>query len=209
MAFTGRVRPTRGFLLEIKRRLSFIREGYELLKMKRDELAEELQMVIPELERRRTSVEKKAKEALNALRNAYVFLGRAEVTSQAASVEKTFKIEILPKSVMGVLIPYIKNVTKPEVKGKFGPIIRTVAMKFYEFMEEFIKVVEMEARIERLADGLKKTNIQVNSLEKVVIPTLEQMIHKIEGYLEEDMLEEFTRTKLIRDLLVAKRAGAK
>ena len=64
MAFTGRVRPTRGFLLEIKRRLSFIREGYELLKMKRDELAKELQMVIPELERRRTSVEKKAKEAL-------------------------------------------------------------------------------------------------------------------------------------------------
>jgi len=209
MAFTGRVRPTRGFLLEAKKRLSFIREGYELLKMKRDELAKELQMAIPELEKRRATVEKKAKEALDALRNAYVFLGRAEVISQAASVEKTFKIEILPKSVMGVLIPYIKSVTKPEVKGKFGPIMRAVVMKFYEFMEEFIKIVEIEARVERLADGLKKTNIQVNSLEKIVIPTLEQLIHKIEGYLEEDMLEEFTRTKLVRNLLVTRRAGVK
>ena len=206
MSFTERVKPTLGFLLESKRRLSFLKEGYELLKMKMGELAKEIQIAIPELERKRKIVEGEAKEALDAARDAYIFMGRAEMISQAASTEKTFSIEILPRSVMGVVTPYIRSVNKPEIKGKFGPVVRSVAKKFYEFIDEFVRVVELEPRIERLADGLGKTNIQVNSLEKIIIPKLEQINRRIEEYLEENMLEEFTRTKLIRNLLLARRA---
>jgi len=36
------VKPTRGFLLQLKRRVGFIEEGYKLLELKRDELANEL-----------------------------------------------------------------------------------------------------------------------------------------------------------------------
>lgn len=201
-----RVRPTKGALLQLKRRLAFIEEGYELLKMKRDELAKEIRVAISQLEEVRRPIEAKAEEAYQALRNAYVFLGGEEVRSQAASIERELEVEILPSSVMGVLVPRLKRVGKPEVRGKVGPIVRVAAQRLHALIDDLVRLAEVEGKIERLADDLEKTNRKVNSLEKVIIPDLKRAVRLIEGWLEEDLLEEFARTKIVRNLLVARRA---
>ena len=53
------IKPTRGFLLDLKKRVKFIEEGYKLLEMKRDELARELRSNLDLLRVKRSELEKK------------------------------------------------------------------------------------------------------------------------------------------------------
>ncbi|RLI38838.1 V-type ATP synthase subunit D, partial [Candidatus Bathyarchaeota archaeon] len=52
-----------------------------------------------------------------------------------------------------------------------------------------------------LAEDLRRTNIRVNALEKVVIPSYEETIKRIQDILDDEMLEEIIRLKLIKELL--------
>jgi len=200
------VKPTRGFLLQLKKRVSFIEEGYRLLELKRDELANELRANLEELSAKKRRFEEKIEAAFKNLSLAYALLGSKEMVSQAEAVEKNFEIEVLPKSVMGILVPYLKIVNKPSINNKLGPIARFAAKQFSDLIEEFLKVAELEARIERIADDLEKTNRKVNALEKIVIPQYRFIIKQIEDRLDEDMLEEFIRTKFVRAVIAKRRA---
>jgi V/A-type H+-transporting ATPase subunit D len=198
-------RPTRGFLLELKRRVGFIEEGYRLLEMKRDELAKELRADLEELSSRRMGFEEKVEEALKTVAAMYATLGYREASSWR-NPEKGLELEVLPKSVMGIPVPYVKVLHIPEVKDKFNPIVRAAAQKVHSILGDLISVAELEARIERVAEDLEKTNRQVNALEKIIIPGYKRTIKYIEDVLEEAMLEEFTRTKFVKALLSRRKA---
>ncbi|MEM2122544.1 MAG: V-type ATP synthase subunit D [Candidatus Bathyarchaeia archaeon] len=196
----ARAKPTRGFLLQLKRRVGFIEEGYKLLEMKRDELAKELRSDLEELSSRRIGFEEKVEEALDAVARMYASLGSLEASSWT-NPEKKLELEVLPKSVMGIPVPYVKVLHMPEVTNRFSPVVRAAAQRIYGILSDLISVAELEARIERVAEDLEKTNRQVNALEKIVIPSYRRTIKYIEDMLEEAMLEEFTRTKFVKALL--------
>lgn len=202
----GRVRPTRGFLIELRRRIDFVERGCELLKMKRDHLSSELRESLDELTVRRMALEDKVREALQGLAVAYMWFGSKDIESQVHTIEKTLSLETLPKSVMGVPIPFVKiQSAPPPVKGKFKMTLGKVATKFQELFEDLIKAAELEARVERIALELGKTSRKVNALEKIVIPGYKQAAKYIEDQLEEGELEEFVRTKLIREVITRRR----
>lgn len=208
IALGAGVKPTRGFLLQLKKRVSFIEEGYRLLELKRDELANELRANLEELSAKKREFEEKVEAALKNLSVAYALLGYKELASQSEAIEKNFEVEVLPKSVMGILVPYLKIVNKPSIVNKFDSIARFAAKQFNELIEELLKVAELEARIERIADDLEKTNRKVNALEKIVIPQYRLIIKQIEDRLDEDMLEEFIRTKFVRAIIAERKAYA-
>ena len=115
-------------------------------------------------------------------------------------------IDVMPISVMGILVPFLKITDKPSFKNKYGPIIRSAAHDFENLLENLLKVTELEMRIERVAEDLEKTNRKVNALEKIVIPDYNKVIKYIEDRIDEDMLEEIIRTKLIRTLIIKRRS---
>ncbi|MCW3976225.1 MAG: V-type ATP synthase subunit D [Candidatus Bathyarchaeota archaeon] len=199
------VKPTRGFLLELKKRVKFIEEGHRLLEMKRDELGRELRSSLDTLGTQRSELEKRFEKALENLLRAYASLGSGEIESNKASTEKKVSIEVLPKSVMGILVPFLKIVERPILKNKFGVITRSTAHEFEDLLEDLLKITELESRIEMIADDLEKTNRKVNALEKIVIPDYNQVIKFIEDRIDEDMLEEIIRTKLVRELIHRRR----
>jgi vacuolar-type H+-ATPase subunit D/Vma8 len=49
------------------------------------------------------------------------------------------------------------------------------------------------------------TNRKVNALEQIVIPSIANTIRYIEGRLYEEMLEEFIRTKHVREAIRRRR----
>lgn len=206
MALGARVKPTKGFLLQLKKRVGFIEEGYRLLELKRDELANELRASLGELAAKKKRLEERVEGALRNLGRAYASLGSKEMRSQTGAVEKNLEIDVLPKSVMGIPVPYLKVLSEPSLVNKFGPIARSVAREFQELMRELMEVAELESRIERIADDLEKTNRKVNALEKIVIPEYKRIIKQIEDRLDEDMLEEFIRTKFVRSIISGRRA---
>ena len=200
------VKPTRGFLLDLKKRVTFVEEGYKLLEMKRDELARELRSSLDLLGLKRKELEKKFEEAFQKLLIVYSIVGSGEIESHRTSAGKLLSLEVMPKSVMGILVPFLKIIDKPTSKNKFSAVIRSAAYEFEMLLEDLLKVTELESRIERIAEDLERTNRKVNALEKIVIPDYRKVIRYIEDRIDEDMLEEIIRTKLIRSLIIKRRS---
>jgi V/A-type H+-transporting ATPase subunit D len=199
------VRPTKGYLMDMKRRIGFIERGCEFLKLKRDHLAKELTASIDILKGRRSLLLNNLKEAYDALTAAYISLGPTEVESQASSVKSALKLEVLPMSVMGVRYPYVKILSKPQVTAELDITLAHASGKVYEILEAIIQLAEFEARAERIADELGKTNRKVNALENTVIPSYKHVIKFIESKLEEESLEELVRMKRIGGALASRR----
>jgi V/A-type H+-transporting ATPase subunit D len=191
--------------MEMKRRIGFIERGTEFLKLKRDHLAKELTASIEVLKGRRRLLLENLRMAYRAVTAAYISLGPTEVRSQASSIKSRLELEVLPRSVMGVRYPFIKIEKEPQIAGELDITLSEAAEKVLAILEEIIQLAEFEARAERIADELGKTNRKVNALENTIIPGYKQVIKFIEDKLDEESLEELVRMKLIGGALARRR----
>ncbi|TEU11262.1 V-type ATP synthase subunit D [Candidatus Bathyarchaeota archaeon] len=205
MSATTGIRPTKGYLMEMKRRIGFIERGTEFLKLKRDHLAKELTTSIDVLKGRRSKLLEDLRIAYRAVTAAYISLGPTEVRSQASSIKSRLELEVLPRSVMGVRYPYIKVVKEPQIAGELDITLSEAAGKVLGILEDILKLAEFEARAERIADELGKTNRKVNALENTIIPRYKRIIKFIEDKLDQESLEELVRMKLIGGALARRR----
>ncbi len=205
MSATIGIKPTKGFLMEMKRRIGFIERGTEFLKLKRDHLAKELTASIDILKGRRRLLLENLRVAYRAVTAAYISLGPTEVRSQANSIKTGLELEVLPRSVMGVRYPFIKIEKEPQIAGELDITLSEAAEKVLDILDDIIQLAEFEARAERIADELGKTNRKVNALENTIIPSYRQVIKFIEDKLDEESLEELVRMKLIGGALARRR----
>jgi len=201
------VKPTKGYLLQLKSRLRLVEEGHRVLELKRDECANQLRINLEELDAKRSNKLQRVEAAFRRLALTYASLGSNEMASQLSSIEKTLQLKVLPKSVMGIIVPYIKIEKKPSVTNKLGPVIRSVADEISKLVEELLDIAQLESRIERIADDLESTNRKVNALEKIVIPEYKILAKHIEDQLDQDMLEEFIRTRFVRSIISGKKTN--
>jgi len=205
LGFAGiRIMPTRGFLINFKRRVKSIEEGYKLLEMKRDELAAKLRQYLEQLRAAKKDFIERSAEIMKKFREVYALIGPDKIDALAASISK-LEIKVLPISIMGIHVPEVKLEKLPEIKNKYPPIVRAIAHQLYEMLDDLIKITELEMKIEIIAYDLEKTNRIVNALEKIVIPEMKRIVKMIEDMLDEDELEEFIRLKIIRNKILGKR----
>ncbi|MEJ2271564.1 MAG: V-type ATP synthase subunit D [Candidatus Bathyarchaeota archaeon] len=204
--FGKKVKPTRGEVLRLKRRLAFLLEGLEVLSMKRDKLALDLQVALENISIYKKELEEKLLQAYGKLITAYIVLGQSEIETQAESVQGGLKVKVLPMSIMGTLVPRIDVISHSNIEGKIGTIEYGVAKRFIGLLDNLIRVAEKEDEIIRVAQELNDVNSKVNALEKAVIPIQEAEIKFIEEKLEEEELEDLTRMKIIRNSIVRRRS---
>jgi V/A-type H+-transporting ATPase subunit D len=197
LSSTAGVKPTKGFLMDMKRRIGFIERGTEFLKLKRDQLAKELTTSLDVLRGRRKLLMDILQEAYAAVTAAYLSLGPMEVQSQTRSIKSSLELEVLPRAVMGVRYPFVKIGEKPEITAELDITLSVASDRVYEILDDIIRLAEFESRVERIADELGKTNRKVNALENIIIPEYKQIIKFIEDKLDEESLEELVRMKLI------------
>jgi V/A-type H+-transporting ATPase subunit D len=191
--------------MEMKRRIGFIEKGTEFLKLKRDHLAKELTSAIDILKGRRSELLTELQVAYIGVTAAYVSLGPTEVRSQASALKSGLEIEVLPRATMGVRYPFIKVDKDPQITGELDITLSEAAEKVLGVLNDIIQIAEFEARVERIADELGKTNRKVNALENTIIPSYRQIIKFIEDKLDEESLEELVRMKLIGGALSRRR----
>jgi len=198
MAFVGRTTATRGALIRLRDTLEFIKNGKDILKMKRDRLAGELNAHLTELSRR-AKLEERQLDLYDEFKAAVTANGYATVSSTALSMSK-LNVDILPTSIMGVVVPKIVVREKPEIKSIRDPSLYAVAEKLRDSIDELLAVAQIEVTIERIAYELMMINRKVNALEKVIIPAYMDQIRYIEDSLFDEDLEEFARIKHFRDV---------
>lgn len=201
MAFraVGRVAPTKGFLIKLRRRVEFFKMGAETLEMKRDKLIKELTALQERLIERKT-LDKEMQEVYEVLKVAYAISGVSEMR-KAKFLSQPFLVDVKTTSLMGVEIPETKIIQrgfKPSPSLE-APVLSALN-KLQNIMEKLIAVAMLEAALERLAVEVADTMRRVNTLRKVIIPEHEKAIKYIEERLEEESLEDFLRVKKYRML---------
>jgi len=204
MSLTG-IRYTKGFLLDLRRRLEFIKDAHELLEMKRDQLIIKLREGLEKLKELRRKVEGEAEEVYRELSLLHSTLGSADLETYSAYLRGSMDVKIVPRGVIGVVTPMVREVNIPDYTNLYPPQIIPLAEKVSALMKDLVKLAELEAYIENLAEDLRRTNIRVNALEKVVIPSYEETIKRIQDILDDEMLEEIIRLKLIKEILMRRR----
>ena len=192
--------PTRGTLVRLTRDMAMAQSGHDLLDQKRQVLMMELVRYIDSAKKIQEDVARIFKEAYDALQKANVSLGIDTVEDISESVPITSDITVRLRSVMGVEIPDVDELSAETVPsysfhGSSGAMDAAYA-KFRRVMVLVAQLAEVETSVYRLAVQIRKTHRRVNALEKVVIPQDKADIAFISDVLEEGEREDFTRMKL-------------
>ncbi len=195
MSFISGVSASPGVLLALREQLNFIVKGKEILEMKRDRLAGEINRLLGEI-RIRDEMESRLRDAYKLLVQVLMRKGMKNLATAAKSVDY-MDLEFSTEMVMGINL--VRLNIKREIKSTvyYDPLLQALAKKLNEAFRYMIKTAEIENNIEMLAYELMGTARKVNSLEKIVIPQYRETIRYVEERLMEDALSEFVRTKHI------------
>jgi H(+)-transporting ATP synthase subunit D len=206
MAFVGRVTATRGNLLRLRTTYKFVQNAMEILKMKRDRLAGELTGLLNQLSGRE-ELEQKLMFAFADLQVALASLGYLRVISEANSVSR-MKVNSTLVSIMGVTVPRVSSIQKPRIDSIENAGLYKAAAEMQLLIDGLLKMAQIEASVERIANELRTLNRKVNALEKVVVPAYSGQIRYIEELLFDEDLEDFSRFKRIKTLAERKKHAA-
>ncbi|PKM58089.1 MAG: V-type ATP synthase subunit D [Firmicutes bacterium HGW-Firmicutes-3] len=194
--------PTKGNLILAKNTLSLSKQGYDLLEQKRNILVREVMLLIDEAREIQSVISSTFANAYAALQEANLTIGINTVEQIGEAIEEENGIEIKVRSIMGVEMPVIKELST-ELEPQYG-FSRTNS-SLDEAFSMFVKVknltvhlAEVENAIYRLAANIKKTQKRSNALKNIMIPRYESVTKNIVDALEEKEREEFTRLKMIK-----------
>jgi len=200
------IKPTRSELIKLKGRIKQTKNGYKLLKMKRDGLFHEFRKLLSEMieaKRELTNTYRLAKQRID-LANAVE--GGLKVRSAAIANSASPEVEVERRNIMGVVVPSVSGTNLKQAFGErsigftgSSPYIDEAADSFGDLIERMVKAAEMEATLKRLLAEIEATKRRVNALEFKVIPELEEARVFIQLRLEEMEREETFRLKRFKN----------
>ena len=188
-------------------------QGMNLLKRKRDALLAEFMPIIDETMRLSLRLERVTMEAQFELSMAKAKEGGPVIRSASYASSGEALVDIAGSApFMGVPIPVIRkgsSATRAMTKRGYGITgvtsrVDGVADKFEEIIDVIIESADIETRLKRLGEELRKTNRRVNALENIVIPQYTEQIKFINMSLEERAREDIFRLKKVKKALERK-----
>ncbi len=186
------IKPTRSELIKLKARIKQTKNGYKLLKMKRDGLFHEFRTLLSEMIKAKRDLTDAYRLAKTRIDLANAIEGGLAVRAAAIANSAHPEVEVERRNIMGVVVP---SVTGSNLKSTFSergigfigssPYIDEASDSFSELIEKIVKASEMEATLKRLLAEIEATKRRVNALEFKVIPELEEAKVFIQLRLEE------------------------
>ena len=198
------VKKKRTELMKVKNQIKLAKQGYGLLKKKRDGLILEFFEVMKRAKELRSELTSTYKEADYRIRIARALDGDMAIESAANAVNANPNITVTHKNIVGVVLPRIEasSVIKKPLERGYGVFtsaaIDEAAAAYERLGEAILKVAEIETSMRRLLNEIEKTKRKVNALEFNVIPTLEKQQQLISFRLQEMERDNFVRLKLIK-----------
>lgn len=195
--------PTKSVLLQVRRTLSFAREGHDLLEQKREFLVMELMHYV-----NRVRILEKEFLLKNAtLRETYARAlfhgGIRPLMESGRSVRPSWRILVKETTVMGLSLPEtaIEDTGRPAFPAGLdgGAAFDELAHAVRDLMSTLVELAGVKTSVWQLAREVKKTQRRVNALDRIVIPENEEMERHIEDVLEESERAAFFVQKRLRD----------
>lgn len=200
---SAKVSPTKGNLMKIKKSLELAKVGYELLDRKRNILIRETMGMIDSAKDIRSRINESYRLAYEALEKANMGLGLVDEFAAFVPVENG--ISVSSRSVMGVEIPAV-TLDAEKIDNYYGFKRTTDCLdEAYKLFNDAklltAELAETENSIYRLATGIKKTRKRANALKNIIIPRFEEQVKTISTALDEKEREEFSRLKVIKNII--------
>lgn len=208
------IQPTRSELLEVTKKIKLTRNGYKILKLKRDGLILEFFKILDQAKDLRMEIARRFKEAIEKIAIASAVDGVIAVRSASYALTGHPEIQLRSRNLMGVVVPNIKSskIVAPLTERGYGiigtsPRIDEATDAFEKLVETIVKAAELETTMKKLLEEIERTKRRVNALEFRVLPELEEIERFIRFRLEEMERDNTFRLKRIKDKS-AKAAGA-
>ncbi|MCK5176493.1 MAG: V-type ATP synthase subunit D, partial [Candidatus Aenigmarchaeota archaeon] len=190
------LKATRSELLKLKKQYLLAKNGHKLLKKKRDGLIMEFFKILKDAKGLKNQISDLYVEAQEKIKTTEMYDGGIAIKTAAAYL-KEIPLDIETKNLMGVKVPKITKqgqICKSIYERGYSLIDGSVRLnntsKQYEMLlEKIIDSAEIETTLRKILIEVEKTKRRVNALEFVLLPRLEQDIHKIKLSLEEQERE--------------------
>ena len=200
------ITPTRSELINLKRRIKQTKNGYKLLKMKRDGLFHEFRTLLSDMIKAKKELTESYVLAKSRIDLANAIEGGLKVRSAAIANSASPEVEVERRNIMGVVVPSVSGTNLKQAFGErsigftgSSPYIDEAAESFGNLIERMVNAAEMEATLKRLLAEIEATKRRVNALEFKVIPELEEARVFIQLRLEEMEREETFRLKRFKN----------
>jgi len=194
------VPPTKSALLDLKKQIITLEEGYELLERKREILT---RLVYEKLKFYRNL----CAQTSTSLAESYHWLGitQMRVGSQnirqiALRLKPALQVKILPRSNMGIEYPAVKITKLPlEPVGLLdsNASLDETRQRLINTVSLCAQLGEAEMSLLRMLEEQRKTQKRVNALKYNVIPRHKDTIRFIESALEEEERNTLFQLKVL------------
>ena len=200
------IKPTRSELIKLKARIKQTKNGYKLLKMKRDGLFHEFRQLLSVMIEAKKDLTNAYRLAKTRIDLANAIEGGLAVRAAAIANSAHPEVEVERRNIMGVVVPSVSGTNLKSTFSERGigfigssPYIDEASDSFSELIEKIVTASEMEATLKRLLAEIEATKRRVNALEFKVIPELEEAKVFIQLRLEEMEREETFRLKRFKN----------
>jgi V/A-type H+-transporting ATPase subunit D len=190
----------------LKARIKQTKNGYKLLKMKRDGLFHEFRQLLSVMIEAKKDLTNAYRLAKTRIDLANAIEGGLAVRAAAIANSAHPEVEVERRNIMGVVVPSVSGTNLKSTFSERGigfigssPYIDEASDSFSELIEKIVTAAEMEATLKRLLAEIEATKRRVNALEFKVIPELEEAKVFIQLRLEEMEREETFRLKRFKN----------
>lgn len=196
-----KIPPTKSALLELKRRVEFLQEGYSLLERKRELLTRLVYERLSHYRKLRREARGALEAAYGSLAITHMRMGARMLCQAGLGLAPAIKVRVLPRSSLGVEYPSVKAQREPlqPVSLMWTDASFDVTRdRLAELAVVLARLGEAETALRRMLTEQRRTQKRVNALKYNVIPRYQSTIRYIEAALEEEERNTLFQIKVLR-----------
>ncbi|MBI5040620.1 MAG: V-type ATP synthase subunit D [Gammaproteobacteria bacterium] len=210
MAKRLKIPPTKSALLGLKRHVTFLVQGHDLLERKRELLTRLVYERLAQYRKLRREVRTAFEEAYHWLGVTHMRMGSRMLAQAALGLKPAMTINILPRSSIGVEYPAVSAEPLPlQAVGLLwtDPSFDESRARLVHVAVLLARLGEAETALWRLLAEQRKTQKRVNALKYNIIPRYVATIRFIESALEEEERNTLFQIKVLRESQAADGGG--
>ncbi len=196
-----KIPPTKSALLSLRRQVLFLEQGHAMLERKRELLTRLVYERLNQYRKLRMEVRDALVESYRWLALAQMRMGSQMLRQSALGLQPAIRLNILPRSSIGVEYPAVSAETLPlQPVGLMwtDTSFDQARHKLAHTAALLARQGEAETALWRLLEEQRKTQKRVNALKYNVIPRYRGTIRYIQSVLEEEERNTLFQIKLLR-----------
>ena len=195
------IAPTKSNLLDLRQRVIFLDQGYQLLERKREMLTRLVYSRLKQYRSLRREAHQNLKDAYRSLSISQMRMGTRRIRQLALGIPAALEVKILPRRNMGVQYPSVEIKNLPlHPLGLLGTdvVLDETRKNFTAMATSMARLAEVESALWRLLEEQRKTQKRVNALKYNVIPKFRRTIRYVESSLEEEERNVLFQLKVLQ-----------